>query len=342
MEWRYLGKGRYPFEEPICPPSLRVPYPDTKTNARLKRYLAKDVLQVANDDIFPTGDYEILGTEKKKRLYDVPSKGKAVDPKRSLEESKRRAKSKIRDIALCNKFSYMFTWTLDADKIDRYDPEIIYKKMRAFLSHATQRKGFTYVCIPEYHKLKDGEEKPAIHFHGLCNLGTVNIVPATTPSGTPLTDKGGRPIYNMTDWTLGFSTCVPLDDDYEKAVNYVVKYITKAEEKIFGKWYLSSRFIKKAPDVLPIDGGIDFNEFRSEAKLATGEQYEATAYLDVKIVSEEYERDVCDFGRNWDDTRTYKPPTYCPPNNPPTDPEWVQTTIENYPRGNRLKAYIQD
>ena len=331
MEWRYLGKGRYPFEEPICPPSLRVPYPDTKTNARLKRYLAKDVLQVANDDIFPTGDYEILGTEKKKRLYDVPSKGKAVDPKRSLEESKRRAKSKIRDIALCNKFSYMFTWTLDADKIDRYDPEIIYKKMRAFLSHATQRKGFTYVCIPEYHKLKDGEEKPAIHFHGLCNLGTVNIVPATTPSGTPLTDKGGRPIYNMTDWTLGFSTCVPLDDDYEKAVNYVVKYITKAEEKIFGKWYLSSRCLQKAPDIVPIDGGISFEEFRDPEKLASNEQYETTAYLDVKIVSEEYERDVHDFGRSGNRQMHYKRPDMGANDDRYFNRPWEQTQIVNYP-----------
>lgn len=331
MEWTDLGRISTPFDT-LRPVPPRVPYPDTKTNARLKRYLAKDVLQVANDDIFPTADYEILGTEKKKRLYDVPSKGKAADPKRSLEESKRRAKSKIRDIALCNKFSYMFTWTLDGEQIDRYDPEIIYKKMRGMLSNMTQRKNFTYVCIPEYHKLKDGEEKPAIHFHGLCNLGTVQIVPATAPNGNQLIDKGGRPIYNMTDWTLGFSTCVPLDDDYEKAVNYVVKYITKAEEKIFGKWYLSSRCLQKAPDIVPIDGGISFDEFRDPEKLASNEQYETTAYLDVKIVSEEYERNVHDFGRNGYHQSNYQRPHVGADDDRYIDRTWSQTEIENFPR----------
>ena len=39
----------------------------------------------------------------------------------------------------------------------------------------------------------------------------------------------------MIDWKWGFSTCVPLDDNYERTVNYVTKYITKAEDKIFGK-----------------------------------------------------------------------------------------------------------
>lgn len=330
MEWRYLGKGLGPFYGPLCPPSFRVPYPETKTNARLKRYLAKDVLQVANDDIFPIGDYEILGSAKKKRPYDIPSKGNASDPKRSLEESKRRAKSKVRDIALCNKFTYMFTWTLDGEQIDRYDPEAIYKKMRAFLSNATQRKNFTYVCIPEYHKLKDGEEKPAIHFHGLCDLGTVQITPAIV-KGMHLHDANGRPIYNMTDWTLGFSTCVPLDDDYEKAVNYVVKYITKAEEKIFGKWYLSSRCLQKAPDIIPIDGGISFDEFRDPEKLASNEQFESTAYLDVKIVSEEYERDIHDFGRSGYHQSDYQRPLMGADDDRYFNRPWEQTQIVNYP-----------
>lgn len=298
MGGNWIGWGGILPDIPECPHSLHVPHVDVVTNARIKRYMEKDVLQVANDSIFPAGDYEISGIkEKKKRLYDVPSKGKAADPERSLEESKRRAKSKVRDIALCNRFEYMFTWTLDGEKIDRYDPEVIYKKMRAFLSNVSQRKGFRYVCIPEYHKKKDNEERPAIHFHGLCELGDVHITPSLLSDGTQRKDKSNRPVFNMDDWTLGYSTCVPLDGDYEKAVNYIVKYITKAESKIFGKWYLSSRFLVKSPDIVPIDGGIDFDSFRDPDKLFRNEQYEVTAYLDVKIVSEEYERDLCDFGR---------------------------------------------
>lgn len=280
------------------PNTVRVPHADVVTNARIKRYLVKDVLQVANDTIFPTGDYEITGrTDHKKRSYEVSAPGKAQDPARSLEESKRRAKSKVRDIALCNRFQYMFTWTLDPELIDRYDPEQVYSKVRSFLSNATQRKGFRYVCIPEYHALKDGESRPALHLHGLCIPGDVQLAPSILPSGDQRKDKHGRPIFNMVDWSWGFSTCVPLDSDYEKAVNYITKYITKCDSKIFGKWYLSSRSLKKAPDIVPLEP-MDFNTFRDEQKLEKREQTETTIFLDVKLVSEEYRHDdgLCGLG----------------------------------------------
>lgn len=276
--------------DPATPPTtLSVPHADTVTNARIKRYMAKDVLQVANTELFPTGDFE-MHHSKRKRLYDVSRPGEAADPERSLSESKRRAKSKVRDIALCNRFTHMFTWTLDPDLIDRYNAKAIYKKVRVFLTNATQRKGFRYVCIPEYHTLKEGETRPAIHMHGLCVLGDVQTAPAHTPSGQPICDNSGREVLNMTDWTLGFSTCVRLDSDYEKAVNYVCKYITKAESKIFGKWYLSSRSLQKAPDIIPVEP-INYDKFRDEQKIAEKQQTETNVYRDVMIVSEEYKRD---------------------------------------------------
>ena len=89
----------------------------------------------------------------------------------------------------------------------------------------------------------------------------------------------------MIDWKWGFSTCVPLDRNYERAVNYVTKYITETEVKIFGKWYLSSRNLLKRPDIVPLDGET-FEEFRDEEKLADKRQIERTVYAGVKIVSE--------------------------------------------------------
>lgn len=265
---------------------------DTKTNARIKLYLHKAVLQVSNDSIFPTADWE-NSKDRKRRDYDIPSKGQASDSERSAAESRRRAKSKVRDIALCNQFTHMFTWTLDPKLVDRYDPEQVYKKVRPFLSNMTQRKDFRYVVIPEYHKLKPGEDKPAIHFHGLCSLGFVRIERAKK-RGKPRYDKHGRPVYNMTDWGFGWSTVVPLDDNYEKAVNYVTKYISKQDKKILGKYYLSSRSLRKAPDVIPIDGGMDFDSFVDDFKLDTGVQYESTVFRDVKVVSEDFDRGVFD------------------------------------------------
>ena len=92
---------------------------DTRTNARIKLYLYKGVLQVCNDSVFPTGTWEDA-KGKKGRQYDVPPKGAAVDPERSAAESRRRAKARVRDIAMCNQFTHFVTWTLDPQKVDRY------------------------------------------------------------------------------------------------------------------------------------------------------------------------------------------------------------------------------
>ena len=235
-------------------------------------------MQVASRAIFPVGEPE-------QRPYSVPQKGKAKDPERSLAESRRRAAAKVRDIALCNSFQYMFTWTLNGKLIDRYNAEQIYKKVRAFLTNAVQRKGFEYIAIPELHDL-DEHGGRAIHLHGLCKLGAVPIERAVSPEGKMLTDKSGRPVFNMTSWAWGFSTCVPLDEHYERATSYVTKYITKGEEKIFGKWYLCSRNLIKKPDIVTLEP-ISYNDFRDENKLKVHIQNETEIYPSVYMISEE-------------------------------------------------------
>lgn len=224
---------------------------EISSNARIKNYIGKSVLQVANAPIFHEAGYEAING----RGYDVPSKGNAADPERSLAVSRARAASAVRDIALCNPFSHFLTWTLDGKLIDRYDPSEVGRRLQTFLHNASSRKGFSYLCLPERHKDR------AIHMHGLCCLGDVRIERArNAKTGKPLT-QNGRPVYNMLDWKLGYSTCVPIDANYEKAVNYVVKYLNKADEKIFGKWYYSSRCLKKKPDIELVDG-VDYTSFR--------------------------------------------------------------------------------
>ena len=256
------------------------------TNARIKSYPSKSVVQVANKPIFT-----FIPGASRPRWYDVSPPGMAADPDRAREESQRRAAARVRDIALCNPFEYFFTWTLDGSLIDRYDPEAIYPKVHNFLNNAVKRKGFAYVLVPEYHSLKEGEEAPAIHMHGLCILGEVPIVRALNKANQPFTDKHGRPIYHMPTWTLGYSTCVPLDQNRERTANYVVKYITKSEEKIFGKWYLSSRNLIKHPEIIPLDP-IRYDEFRDPEKLETHVQYEAKIYESFDdglcIITEEF------------------------------------------------------
>lgn len=248
------------------------------TNARIKVYPQKATIQVASRDIFPVGEPE-------PRPYSVPSAGKAKNPERALAESRRRAAAKVRDIALCNSFQYMFTWTLNGKLIDRYNAEQIYKKVRAFLTNAVQRKGFEYIAIPELHDL-DEHGGRAIHLHGLCKLGAVPIERAVSPKGNLITDKAGRPVYNMVSWAWGFSTCVPLDGHYEQAINYVVKYISKGKAKIFGKWFLSSRGLKKGPDIITLEP-VPYLEFKDEEKLKVHIQTETEIYPTVRLITEE-------------------------------------------------------
>jgi len=227
---------------------------DVLSNARVKKYPTSDVLQIANVPIFRRP-----GFEERERPYAVPAKGGARDPERALAVSRARAKAAVRDIAMCNQFTHFFTWTLDPAKIDRYDRDAIKKRVYHFLKNTSHRKGFSYVCVPELHE--DG----AIHFHGLCGLGSVKLVRAINPhSGKELSDPAGRPVYNMSDWTLGFSTCVPIDENYERTCNYLTKYLSKGTEKIFGKWYLSSRALIKRPEIELIDGGMDYRAFLEE------------------------------------------------------------------------------
>lgn len=254
----------------------------TVTNARVKSYLFKNTVQVSNSDIFRRSPYyEDENGNSPTRSYEVPSKGNGKDPVRSLDESQRRAKIAVQDIALCNRFTHMFTWTLSPDLIDRYDRKLVYKKVRAFLSNATQRKGFRYVCIPELHN--DG----AIHFHGLCSLGDVEITQSIRKNGTMRRDHAGRLVYNMDAWSWGFSTCVELDEHYEKAVNYVCKYITKSDSKVFGKWYLSSRSLKKKPDIIPLEA-VSYIEYRDDLENSGAKYAETTVFRDVKVISTDY------------------------------------------------------
>lgn len=93
--------------------------------------------------------------------------GHAKDPERSLDFSRRRARITVHDIALCNAFTHFVTLTLDPATIDRYDPETVGKKLQDWLKNMSRRKAFSYVIVPEPH------QDSAIHFHGLCKLGSM-------------------------------------------------------------------------------------------------------------------------------------------------------------------------
>ena len=290
------------------------PQKPKKTNARLKLYPSQTVFQICSRAIFNTEQHSIKQLETRQKsdsehieqdkafnsdennssedehkqttestlIDNVVIQQKQLESKQSAQARARRA---VYDIALLNDWDWMFTWTLDPKKVNRYDSDEVYRYLKPALSNLTQRKGFVYLLVPEYHKLKEGETRPAIHFHGLCKFNKIKLVRAKK-KGKPRFDRHGRPVYNMSDWPYGWSTVVPLDGDKQAVAAYIAKYISKQSDKILGKYYLCSRSLVKKPDIIPLIDNFEYEAFRDDDKLMTGKQSEFNLYGDVYLLSE--------------------------------------------------------
>lgn len=197
--------------------------------------------------IYPDGSYDIIASstemfdlspkppkEKKSREVDVSRETSTEDDKQkdppkpaNIERAKRRARAKVRQLALANPdFRWFVTLTLDAARINRYDPVEVVRKMSTWCDNRVRRKGLKYILVPELHQ--DG----AIHFHGFFNDALEAV-----DSGH--VDKRGHKIYNLPDWDWGFTRAVELYGEYGAAVTYTTKYIGKESRKIGGRWYYS-------------------------------------------------------------------------------------------------------
>ena len=168
------------------------------------------------------------------RYFELTKEGKEKTKERVRNDSKKRAMDKATEICFANNWQYFITLTLDEEKINRYSPTEIYKKLKNFLDNAVRRKNIKYIIFPEYHKQHAYEEKPAIHLHGL--LIAEKEVLNLEDSGKKT--EQNQTIYNWNDWKYGFSTLIELDGNCA-VYDYVKKYMTKENEKIFGKMYLS-------------------------------------------------------------------------------------------------------
>lgn len=152
-------------------------------------------------------------------------KGKKSDGQDSVR-SMRRARAKLRRLALANDFKWFVTLTIDPQKLDRCDGVAVAKALGRWADNMVRRKGLKYVLVPELH------QKGGIHFHGFFN-DAVEVV----DSGH--SDTAGHPIFNLPDWPYGFTTAIELYGDYITAVAYVSKYIGKQGDRPMGRWYYS-------------------------------------------------------------------------------------------------------
>src|SRR5699024_1650536 len=107
------------------------------------------------------------------------------------------------------------TLTQAPDKVgDRYDYKEAVRRLGRWLDNRVRRRGLKYIFVPELHQ--DG----AVRWHGLCSSAALRLV----DSGHK--DRRGRPIFNLEDWTVGFTTATMVGE-HMAACRYVTKYIGK-------------------------------------------------------------------------------------------------------------------
>lgn len=141
----------------------------------------------------------------------------------------RRAKTTIRDIILCNRFSLFCTFTFNKNMVDRSNVREVKKAMERFFKRLRDKYDkslkFDYVIVPELHA--DGV---SVHFHALFSNypGSLSIA-VNKKTGKPVM-QNGRNVFNVDDFHYGYSSAVLIEQSptsHAKVAQYVTKYITK-------------------------------------------------------------------------------------------------------------------
>lgn len=152
----------------------------------------------------------------------------------SLQRSVRRSRTVVNDYVHCNEFDLFITFTFDPKKTDRYDLNATYLKMQGWLWRQHRKfDDFKYIVVPERHK--DG----AIHFHALISgfngvLKKTNVI------------QNNKRVYNLPGFTFGFTNAQYLDEDRQKTIAYMCKYITKDMELVNNRrrYWASKNLVK--------------------------------------------------------------------------------------------------
>lgn len=183
------------------------------------------------DELFDTDFHmwvELFGRVDDEKSEDYLNKMRA--------DNLKRAKQAVYNIARSNSFDLFLTLTFDPAKVDSFDYSAVTDKLQSFTKFL-RRHDSDYVLVPEKHPTSG-----RYHFHGLCTKSDIELVQAVSPyTGELLFDKQGRPIYNLPQYSLGFSTATFVSDP-AKTASYLIKYLTKEIEVPKGKkCYWASR-----------------------------------------------------------------------------------------------------
>ena len=194
-------------------------------------------------------DPQLRFTGRIQRPTTVSSKQPVLSDKAQAERTRKQIyaiRRRIRWYALANDFKWFATLTFDPEKLDSFCFDAAKNALLKWCRLMRDRyQRFDYIMIPELH------QSGAVHFHGLMGDIPANFVEAIHPkSGKPL-HRHDRQVYNLTDWTYGFTDCEQIESP-ERAASYVTKYVTASlltdKEMYHKKRYYNSQGLRK-PDV---------------------------------------------------------------------------------------------
>lgn len=162
--------------------------------------------------------------------YEKPKQNVKVEKDTGKEASNiSRARSTVWELAMCNEFSYFVTFTLNKDKMNRYDLNGFIMKLSRFIRDYRKKEGtdVQYLLVPEEH-LKGGW-----HMHGLMNgIAESDLIKLSLKDNIPEKLKelirAGRTLYKMKSYEEKFGwVIVEKIRNKEAIAGYMTKYINK-------------------------------------------------------------------------------------------------------------------
>lgn len=166
----------------------------------------------------------IKGFNRKVNLHN----GTSTEEQLKKYEKKRlkERKDKIVDIALCNNWKYFITLTFNPNdkKIfpNGYNHIVAISLLKKWINNQKKKnKNMKYILVSEFHKVSGN-----LHFHGLFNNVKWDLIPSINPHNNSFIYENGVQIYNLNDYTLGFTSVSEIQDS-RKVSFYLSKYITK-------------------------------------------------------------------------------------------------------------------
>ncbi|MGN0637206.1 MAG: hypothetical protein ACI4J0_02445 [Huintestinicola sp.] len=172
-------------------------------------------------------------------------------------DSVKRSRDKIYDLVMCNEWNYFFTGTLGDTAFDPTSAKAALRPLQNWLSNAVKRFGLKYILVAELQP-----KSKHIHFHGFINdaLDVVDSgtklykhVPKPIKDSTALKRglslSDGHVVYNVPQWKFGFTTAIKSYNGSQSCAQYIMKYVTKDNKEIFGRYYWSSRNLCRSPSL---------------------------------------------------------------------------------------------